>query len=144
MTYSIKVTPFAAAMLDGYCRAAGSSLKTTLGHHLTQQAPTRVADHAAATLAAASAEQPLGALPSHSQAAAEPPAAATKRGVLLLARGGSGSDEGAVRAAKMIFSCVGVDPARISIVCSASTDTTPAASDCAALAAARAAGAFKN
>ena len=71
MTYSLKVTPFAAAMLDGYCRAAGSSLKTTLGHHITQQTPS-VADHAAATLAAASAEQPMGALPSHSQAAPDP------------------------------------------------------------------------
>ena len=73
MTYSLKVTPFAAAMLDGYCRSAGSSLKTTLGHHLTQQAPTRVADHAAATLAAVSAEQPL---PTAAPAIPEPPAAA--------------------------------------------------------------------
>lgn len=40
----------------------------------SQALATRVADHAAATLAAASAEQPLGALPSHSQAAPEPAA----------------------------------------------------------------------
>lgn len=89
MTYSLKVTPFAAAMLDGYCRAAGSSLKTTLGHHITQQTPTRVADHAAATLAAASAEAPLPTaatpaaasaeqpLPTAAPAIPEPPAAAT-------------------------------------------------------------------
>lgn len=73
----------------------------------------------------------------------ETPAAKPKRGVLLLARGGSGGDEGAVRAAKMIFSCVGVDPARISIVRSESTDITPAQLDAAALAAARAAAAAK-
>ena len=75
MTYSLKITPSAAAILDGYCRAAGQSLKTVLGVHLTQQAPaapTRVADHAAATLAAASAEQPLPAAAAPAEPAAEP------------------------------------------------------------------------
>ena len=71
MTYSLKITPSAAAILDGYCRAAGQSLKTVLGVHLTQHAPARVADHAAATLAAASAEQPLPAA-APAEPAAEP------------------------------------------------------------------------
>lgn len=37
MTYTLKLTPTGLALLEGYCRAAGRSLKEALGLHLTEQ-----------------------------------------------------------------------------------------------------------
>ena len=37
MTYTLKITPVAAAVLDGYCRAAGYSLRSVLSQCLTQK-----------------------------------------------------------------------------------------------------------
>lgn len=43
MTYTVKITPTEMAMLDGYCRAAGRSLKSALGLLLTERAATATA-----------------------------------------------------------------------------------------------------
>ena len=76
---SIGLAAAGAAMLglslsDGLLQPDGSLRARREARAAATAAPTRVADHAAATLAAVSAERPLGALPSHSQAAPEPAA----------------------------------------------------------------------
>lgn len=38
MMYTVKITPTEMALLDGYCRAAGRSLKSALGLLLTERA----------------------------------------------------------------------------------------------------------
>lgn len=53
MTYTLKLTPTGLALLEGYCRAAGRSLKDTLSLHLTEQAATAAGRHPAATAAPA-------------------------------------------------------------------------------------------
>lgn len=67
MTYAIKLNPTTAAILDGYCRAAGHTLRTVLGDHLTRRA-------SAATLppAPAPAPEPQPVLPTPASLIAEP------------------------------------------------------------------------
>jgi hypothetical protein len=58
MTYTLKITPTGLALLEGYCRAAGRSIKDTLSLHLTETA----ASHPAAAPAAEPVHSPI-ALP---------------------------------------------------------------------------------
>lgn len=51
MTYTVKITPTEMALLDGYCRAAGRSLKSALGLLLTERAATATAPAPAAPAA---------------------------------------------------------------------------------------------
>lgn len=60
-----------------------------------------------------------------------------RRGVLILAGGRAGSEEGAIRSARLIFRYMGVEPERITVVRSMATDSIPAAQDGEALDAAR-------
>lgn len=54
MTYTLKITPTGLALLEGYCRAAGRSLKDALGLHLLEQSAA-AGSHPAATATAAPA-----------------------------------------------------------------------------------------
>lgn len=47
MTYTLKITPAGLALLEGYCRAAGRTLKDALGLHLTETAASATAATAA-------------------------------------------------------------------------------------------------
>ena len=68
MTYTLKLTPTGMALLEGYCRAAGRSLKEALGLHLTENA----ASAPAATAATAPTAEPE-ALPSPAPRIQPPP-----------------------------------------------------------------------
>ena len=68
MTYTLKLTPTGMALLEGYCRAAGRTLKDALGLHLTETATS----HPAATAATAPTAEPE-ALPSPAPRIQPPP-----------------------------------------------------------------------
>lgn len=71
MTYTLKLTPTGLALLDGYCRAAGRSLKEALGLHLTETAASAPAATAATAATAPTAEPE--ALPSPAPRIQPPP-----------------------------------------------------------------------
>ena len=55
MTYTLKLTPTGLALLEGYCRAAGRSLKEALGLHLPEQSAAAGSSAPAAPAAVATA-----------------------------------------------------------------------------------------
>lgn len=59
MTYTLKLTPTGLALLEGYCRAAGRSLKEALGLHLTEKAAAAAGSNAPAAPAAVATAAPL-------------------------------------------------------------------------------------
>lgn len=73
MTYTLKITPAAAAVLDGYCRAAGYSLRSVLSQFLTQKKLPNPATPAAEPLYSPIALPGLPPAPAPAEAAAELP-----------------------------------------------------------------------
>lgn len=71
MTYTLKLTPTGMALLEGYCRAAGRTLKDALGLHLTETAAIAPAATAATAATAPTAEPE--ALPSPAPRIQPPP-----------------------------------------------------------------------